>query len=78
MIAPRRADAPGAAASPVETPELLLRQAEDRGERVAALFRVVIFLTLFLAVSLTGEGLHRLDISFWTALYGAGTLVGLF
>jgi adenylate cyclase len=58
-------------------PEALLRQAETRGERMAALFRIIIFATLFLVVALTDEGLHRLDISFWTALYGVGTLVGL-
>ena len=69
---------PGRATRPARAqPEALLRQAEIRGERMAALFRIIIFLTLLLVVGLTDGGLHRFDISFWTALYGVGTLVGL-
>jgi adenylate cyclase len=72
------AAAPAPVARPLlSAPEALLRQAELRGERVAAWFRVVIFLVLLSVVAFTGDGLHRFDISFWTALYGAGTLAGL-
>ena len=61
---------PGRATRPARAePEALLRQAEIRGERMAALFRIIIFLTLLLVVGLTDGGLHRFDISFWTALY---------
>jgi hypothetical protein len=55
----------------------LLYRAEVGGERVAAGFRFVIFLTLLSVVSLTDERLHALHISSWTWLYGLGTLVGL-
>ena len=55
----------------------LLRQAELDGERVAALFRLVIFASLLSVVAFTDQGLHRLDISTWLLLYGIGTLVGI-
>jgi adenylate cyclase len=73
-----RSPEPAAAARPLlAEPDALLRKAELRGERLAAWFRVVIFGALLSVVALTGEGLHRIDIAFWTALYGIGTLVGL-
>jgi adenylate cyclase len=55
----------------------LLHQAELDGERVAALFRLVIFASLLSVVAFTDQGLHRLDISTWLSLYGIGTLVGI-
>jgi adenylate cyclase len=68
----------GLAAAPrgPEAKDLLYR-AEVGGERVAAGFRFVIFLTLLSVVSLTDERLHALHISSWTWLYGLGTLIGL-
>ncbi|HEX6292482.1 MAG TPA: adenylate/guanylate cyclase domain-containing protein [Herpetosiphonaceae bacterium] len=55
----------------------LLRQAELDGERVAALFRLVICASLLSVVAFTDQGLHRLDISTWLFLYGVGMLVGI-
>ena len=49
----------------------LLRQAELDGERVAALFRLIIFASLLSVVAFTDQGLHRLDISAWLLLYAS-------
>jgi adenylate cyclase len=67
----------GAPPAPGVDPQELLRQAELDGERVAALFRLVIFASLLAAVAFTDQGLHRLDISTGLSLYGAGTLLGI-
>ncbi len=55
----------------------LFRQAELDGERLAALFRLIIFLALLTVVAFTEEGFHRLDVSTWLFLYGVGTLIGI-
>ena len=72
----RRRQQPEAGA-PLADAHDLLRQAELGGERVAALFRVIIFASLLSVAAFTDQGLHRLDISTWLLLYGMGTLVGI-
>jgi hypothetical protein len=67
----RRRQQPEAGA-PLADPHDLLRQAEFGGERVAALFRVIIFASLLSVAAFTDQGLHRLDISTWLLLYGMG------
>ncbi|MEX0696269.1 MAG: adenylate/guanylate cyclase domain-containing protein [Dongiaceae bacterium] len=58
--------------------ETLLRRAEIAGERTAAVFRLVIFLTLLAVIfSVTeGDGGHA-PLFLTAAVYGAGTVVGL-
>ncbi len=58
--------------------ETLLRRAEIAGERTAAAFRLVIFLTLLAVIlSVTGGEWGHVPLFLTAAVYGAGTVVGL-
>jgi adenylate cyclase len=73
----RQRSATGVPAAPGADPDDLLHQAELDGERIAALFRCIIFASLLAAVAFTDPGLHQTDIASSLSLYGVGTLIGI-